>query len=245
MEIPKDLQREIDQALDRIDKDPEHHYLPKYRQTLFYISKADPVLLKTWKRLALVTAQHVLPIYEKFIDSSGRTFEYYDVRYPSKAIKLAEAILQGKASKEAGYGTANGAYDQSDFDYRLICQPVPFNVYQASWTANMALLEVSKENIDQFSKLPHVGYYDNGFGSGHNIGERIAQQFPDGIAGIDFTDVLWSQTGHSDTASVASTAWAYDPYSKDVNSDKLHEFWNWWLTDGIQEAWKRTIKTAD
>lgn len=238
MAIPNELQAEIDHALDAIKQHSGHEYGPKQRQKLFRLFKSDASWMRVWRWLAIFTAAQVLPIYQRYIAETGRTFVYYDVQRPAKALVMARDILTGKLEPSIGYDTANGSYDPHDFDYGWRARkPVPFNVYQSGRAANIALLEASKDNLDPFAGLPHIAYWNNGFCTGRDIGYQIAQEIPDAVAGEHFTDALWSISGHSDTAAVASTAWACTETLPIPDPAKLLEFWLWWFIEAIPEAW--------
>lgn len=241
MTIPIVIQQEIDRALEIVMQHPDSEYKPKERKALFLLLKTKSYGLIAWKQLAILSAQRVLPIYEAYIEKTEREF-YYDTKMPHKSLTMAENVLLGKVNSTSGYNYANAAYEQSDFDY-MITKPVPFRVYMASWTASIALLEVSKLDVDQFSKLPNFGYHSDGhFSMGRDVSKKIENVFSDGISGENFTNTLWARSGHSDTAASACTAWACEDNSKELIPTKQLEFWEWWLTDGIKTAWNRASK---
>jgi hypothetical protein len=237
MPLPQELQRAADKALNVVIKHPDHEYGPKHRRRLFQVVRSDPVMIRTWKWLAVISSRRVLPIYEAYIDTLNKNEWYYNFAAPNIHLKAAEDVLQGKLEAKHGYEMANAAYEQSDFDYRLVSKPVPFRIYQAAWSSTIALLEISQMDHDPFATLPNRAYAANGFFYGRGVAEDIRKEFPDGIPGEDFTDALWTESGHSDTAAVASIAWACDESSKISQPQKLLYFWHWWLTDALNEAW--------
>lgn len=243
MQIQHDVQREIERALAVVQDHLEHDYAPKQRRQLFMLFKSDPFRLRVWRWLAVITALRVQPLYDAYLRESKRGFLYYDIKRPQKSLKMAEGVLLGRVAAELGYGKANGAYDQDDFDYVewRTMNPVPFKFYMASWSASIALLEASKDDLDPFLRLSDLGYAKGGFSMGKDIGHTVEQEDPDGISGENMSNSIWAESGHSDTAAVASTAWACEEDSKDMDAMKLHEFWEWWLTDAIQQAWQRAI----
>jgi hypothetical protein len=240
MPIPLKLENELEQALDIVIWHPTHEYGPKQRRKLFDIFKSDPFSMKVWRWLAVITARHVLPIYEAHVSELNQADWYYDLKFPSHCLEVAEKVLLGEREAQVGYDMANGAYDPSDFDYVTwrVLRPVPFKIYQASWAASIALLEVSKDDNDPFQHLSNTAYANNCFFEGVGVANEIRNSYPDGIPGEEFTDSLWAQSGHSDIAAVASTAWACEGLSRKTDPQRLSEFWHWWITEAISQAWK-------
>ncbi|MBA3873493.1 MAG: hypothetical protein H0X30_30550 [Anaerolineae bacterium] len=247
MAITSEFENELQKLLTGLTDHPTHEYGPKQRQKLFYLFKSDPFGMLVWRWLAFITARHVLPIYEVFASELNQNDWYFNLKFPRRSLYMAKKVLLGKEQAQVGYDMANGAYDPKDFDYGWrALRPVPFNVYQASWAASMALLEVSANDLDPFRHLANIAFYSDGFTIARGISKDIQATYPDSIPGEDFTDALWAESGHSDTAAAASSAWACEGLSREPDPNKLLEFWHWWLTEAIPQAWElaETHKSA-
>lgn len=197
--------------------------------------------MRTWKWLALISARRVLPIYDAYVTTLDKNAYNYNFAAPKMYLEAAENVLRGKLEAEEGYDMANGAYEYSDFHYRVSRNPIPFRIYEAAWASSIALLEVSKRDPNPFGILPHIAAHSNGFLGGNNVAKEIRGDSKY-IPGEDFTDALWARSGHSDTAAVASTAWSCDENSKISQPQKLLYFWHWWLTDALNKAWDMANK---
>lgn len=247
MKIPDVIHHEIERALDVVRQHSKHEYGPKQRRQLFALFKANSTGLYAWRWLAVLTARRVLPLYAAYMTVTKRKFLYYDIRRPQKSIEMAEGVLLESVASEDGYNQANAAYEQDDFEYVdwRVSQTVPFKVYMASWSASIALLEASKTNLDQFSILPNLAYAAGGFFHGTRVDDEFERQYPDGVSGENMSDILWARSCHCDTAAMASTAWASDEASMEIDPTKLLEFWEWWFLDAVQQAWRQAIETRE
>jgi len=235
MPVPEQLNTEINEALRLIENHPLHEYGPDKRKRLFRTwkslreSAAD--LAKRW--LAVITAEKVLPFYSLELqadakiqfDASLATMdeehlrEHYEqeqevAEMPQKAIDLAKRVLRGESdAEEANRHSNNMHYVVGNLgeDYLL---PRAHFVNDA---ANKALGEVSRGDWYGY------GIY-NPFDSIEDNSER--------------TDLDWVISGSSDTVACAAVAWAYDEEEKQMKSDRLLQFWHWWLVEAIPQAWE-------
>jgi hypothetical protein len=240
MMIPSQLNNELEEALTRITQHPTHEYGPKQRQKLFNLFNSDPFTATVWKWLAIVTARHVFPIYESYAVQWNEDEWDYDLKFPLQSLEMAEKILLGEEDAETGWDMGNIAYDPHSFTYVAwrTHHPVPFNIYQASWAASMALLEVSSVDYDLFEDLPNIAYWEGGFLWEKGVGATIRNSHPDAVLGEEYTDVLWARSGHSDTAAAAVSAWACEGLSTDPHPEKMLQFWRWWITEAVPQAWE-------
>jgi hypothetical protein len=201
---------------------------------------------RVWRWLAVLTAEHVLPLYKEpdypetlIQQREQQRQEYPDhIRYehPAEALNLARHVLRGE------YDHKHASQLASDLHY--VADPylnLPSIFVQRA--ANRALGVVSDQNVsssiegnDEFSVL-------------RNWAE----------SGSAITDRDWVTSGQGDTASCAAIAWSciVDPdvahrdssgkigpiqwnwwlEHERVDPDKLLAFWLWWLETALPRAW--------
>jgi hypothetical protein len=161
-----------------------------------------------------------------------RDFEMIErYTHPVGALALAQDVMDGNFARDEAYKIANNMH-YSVGHYRDY-QPV-YAVF-VEMAANKALAEVS---------VPDGGY--NAFEYLGNLslkGDTFAlnASFPaEGtLLGEQFTDPLWARSGQADCAANAAMAWACGAESLEPAPGRLLEFWRWWLTEAIPQAWTK------
>jgi hypothetical protein len=168
----------------------------------------EPLSYRIRGRLALLTVQHVLAIWEN---------QCPDDPQPQRVLARAEAVLAGVVSPEIGAQeayTIEGNFDASYADPDT--SGVNLDAGYVLLAAIEALFEASK--VYRFSGDEEDEYpYDP---------ETSAQTSEDEI---DYTCM--------DTAGWASYAYAGGPWAFSFDPAKSKEFWEWWLSKAILEAW--------
>ena len=83
-------------------------------------------------------------------------------------------------------------------------------------------------DLDKFYKLGVISWPS---------GKPIVE-YPEPIRADRFTDEDLCQVEDSDTAANAAVAFSCDPGGPLCDPVKFKEFWTWWLTSAISEAWE-------
>lgn len=215
MQIPEDLKSLINLLLVKIRSDPSHHLQAQNRQEIYeaFGSRTDRRANSARGWLAVITARHVLSIFERTLP---------DDTSPRRRIEMAEATLQGSllvedAIREAaeGHEIAGRLWGHEDSE-------VTWNAYLAGTAAYRALAEAA--GVDPFKKISWILASESTDQGGQPIpfdqlsDEKLAERL-------------------GDTASAAAVAYAYDADQLECDPNKLLEFWSWWLEEAIPTAW--------
>ena len=138
--------------------------------------------------------------------------KYPDDPSPREFLNLATAVLQGKASKKDVDDKLNSGHDACGNAWGHNERETPWPVWLAANSTYHALMEA--QGYQPLDHLPH--YYKNG----------VLTDWTD--------DKLCEISG--DTAAVAAMSSAYDSSGLSINTDKLLEFWKWWLNEALVES---------
>lgn len=223
--LSEEIQRLVTTALAEVNADPQHGLSPLRRRQIYDALKTatDPIGQRACGWLAVITAQRVLPLFQQ---------EFPEDTLPQELLNTAIGILQG-AVEDA---TANDLQDQG---YHASGNAWGYDEAEISWNADLAgcaayhaLKEARGQeplgNLDQFFKLGVVNWP-----SGKSLSE-----YHQPIGADQFTDEELCQIENSDTAAAAAVASACEPGGLPCDPSKFQEFWTWWLTEAIPEAWK-------
>ena len=133
---------------------------------------------------------------------------------PPCSLKIARRVALGLNRRDA---TAVNRYREMNYHWSGQVWghegDLPVNAYYAGTAACQALDEVCR--LEEYRFMPHVDLT----GTTHGI-----------------TDLMMAGQAVADTASCAAMAFAVDE-DEDCDFDKLHQFWTWWLTEALEQAW--------
>lgn len=238
MPVPTLLKSEAEAALTLIEQDPQHEYGPARRKRLNEVWKRlkDPTADRAYKCLMVITAQKVLPFYAlelqpeaqalfnkqipEFTDEELRQHDELEreiAEMPHKAIDWAKELIRGKGDK-------NEARQYSSNQHHVV------------------------GNLGDFFLLPRANFVNHAAHVALRMastdvwhGEGVFDPFKYIDDDVNKTDFEWLYSGYGgDVASYAAAAWSYDPQNKQLQSDRLLEFWRWWLLEAIPQAWTMT-----
>jgi hypothetical protein len=256
MPVPAELQPLIVKALGAVEQHPQHEYGPLKRKHLMTtwrkLEHPRAHLARRW--LALITGQQVLPRFVEpdyppsIVDeleehlASLTPDELHDFKmidryvHPEGALALAEQVILGSFDRDEAFKIACRMHYLVGKSWEY--QPV-YAVY-VEGAANRSLVEVSRpdDGYDAFHYLGNLSFTNDTFALGASV------TAPGTLHGEQFTDTMWVRSGQSDCAAEAAIAWSCGAESKDPEPDKLLEFWRWWLTDAIPQAWAKAEEQA-
>ncbi len=258
MKLPEQTQHLIDQYLQELRRDPEHHLSGDKRSDIYetfnssrlkqvselwdkadyviYTDKPNPgdykQLLKAsflnitkadfalyW--LAVLSVEHVLSVYENFDTTLHEDNEKFDKKLPRKILELAiKALYQEISFDEACQNLSN----QFDNTYG----------YAASWLT-----------YEVYCVYEAACYVLN-FILNHELTYQLVPE-PDEIADSNFQDfALSAMKAYSARDKNLSGEWNNAEHKLPVEFDKQKrlEFWEWWLTEAIPQAWESANRSA-
>ncbi len=223
--LPEELVLLVRTALGEMEADPQHRLAPQRRRQIYDVCGAslDPPgrLVRGW--LAVITARRVLPLFQA---------EFPDDTLPQELLDTAIRCLQGQVDESTADDIQDHGYHASGNAWGHDEAEITWNADLAGAAAYHALKEARGQeplcDLDRFFKLGVVSWP-----SGEMIGSTAAPLRAD-----QFVDEDLCQIDNSDTAANAAVAFACDPGGPLCDPSKLHEFWTWWLTQAIPEAWE-------
>ncbi len=197
--IPNTVSLILNKALELVRSDLNHELRPKHRDHI-YASWSEPTFdtQRLQANLAIITAQRVLPIWQKRMPED---------KTPDYAINLARMILDGTIDHKVASQEANGKI-WNHFGNRIESRKISRRAIYAYSAAIEALFIVLGRK--PFEYLDIDEYNTNG-------------------------DI---PPGEGDVASSAIIAYVEILSEIDANLKKNLEFWEWWLTEAIPQAWE-------
>ena len=223
-DLPNAIEALVNTAFVEMQADPEHH-LPHHRRREIY----DAIRAETdhnagnvlgW--LTVITAKHVLPIFEDL---------FPEETLPRELLDTAIGVLRGQVDDEYAEELQDLGYHASGHCWGYDEEEMPWNADIAAVAAYRALMEVlGYEPLQHLDKSFILGTIDLDSG---NLTEN-----PKPVQGEQFTDVQLCTDVNSDTAApaaVASSCGADGPW---CDPERLNAFWEWWLEDAIPDAWE-------
>jgi len=245
MPIPIHAQRLIARQLQAIRNDPEHRLRPIDRLIIYESFGASidlsgdiyTHLLKTgqlvwpygqrsYAHLAILTAHHVLPIWEQAIPVLRDRDETIPVELSQQMLAIAERVLRGTIDP----AEANGLLStQFHTDVWLLNQETTFEVWYACSACYHALSMVLGRKPFQ---LP-------------NVDPSLTDEMLNGTTADVAAAAVKAYTAiNSDELDVG---WSKETVPSAIRFDvkKRQDFWEWWLTEAIPAAWELAAEPHD
>jgi hypothetical protein len=246
MVIPYELQQATDEALSAMRSHPRHHLVPYYRYRIYEVlkgfngSQALPKPPRALARdslgdrvrgwLAINTMEKVLPIFKAATYSPE--VDEDDLALPMKLVEMAYGVMKGTTNPQEALHEASALEHEFGMllnEYEYDPEGFPLNASLVGWTAGEALAEtLASYRIDWLleQKMRWL--------------ELDGKPRPSDITSIE---LLWDESERVgpllDTAGDAAMAYSCSNSSPVCDPAKLEEFWTWWLTEALPEAWAR------
>lgn len=263
MVVPTILQEAINSELQLLHANRNYELTPQKRSAIY--SKFDlqnsPMGKKALGWLAVQSAKLVLPIFEETFPeeyfselTEEERVELVELA-PANLIGIAEKVLQGVVDIELAKELATGAYDIQ------WCYAKPNVPNGADLAANAALRALNEScghipfhYLEHYKKivLNNLDWTEHSkrVSEATNLQEMVIglqESFQNksvtvnNIGGSDWTDKDLAMSA-GDTASAAVMAYSCgldfsNPFNPNCDPIKVREFWEWWLTEAMQEAW--------
>jgi hypothetical protein len=235
--LPADVRRLVQETLEAVRAHPKHamgqHRRRRIYQALWKTERGD--WASRW--LAILSGRRVEPIYDQGVASSkhagddlARTYEPWEgpaTGMAGRMLNTAEQLAQGLVTNSE-LREADRAGELEDFYHgMLVIAPgeVPWYVDLVLYASYCAVVETSGGRPLQTGSS---GQYtdDNG-----HVCYGSSTHYPD--------DQLAGLGSHAGDASLhAAYAYARMVKGRKYEPDKLLEFWDWWLTETLDEAWR-------
>lgn len=236
MSVPKALKPAITNALRRILDDPNGEFGPLRRKAFMTSWHSLGILdaALAYQFLNLLTAEHVLPVYEMY-EHLGWTNNWYHKEMPMRIIQITKAILVHEIPEYVATTIPNSYHNViGNMADGMAC-----NALMALYASHGALTVCSKytplSEFENLSRIAFVGTYQVNASTG-----QLEKEDASAIQGEQFSDMDWAKSGKSDTAAAAAIAWSCTPDTCQPHVDKLKSFWEWWFNTAIPEAWSMT-----
>lgn len=230
--LPTEIRRLIDETLAAVRNDSLHEMGQDRRRRIYEALWSRPPGEKACKWLAVMSARRVQPIYRETVAASSFADDEFVVSLLDRIISVAEKVLTGELSLEdVRRGEESG--DIEDF-YHSILVAAEKEFPRYVWLAALAA---------DYARLEAMGYKP--------LDTRISGEVPDESGNMlitrsdTWTDTRLAGSGcHADDAAVdAAFAFAKCITREQYDSSKVLEFWEWWLTEAIPEAWTKALST--
>lgn len=228
--LPTTLQQLCDETLAMVRAHPSHEMGQSQRLRIYEALWSTSTGEKASRWLAILSARRVQPIYRQSIATSRYANDDKVVGLLDRMLEIAEKIVRGElAIEDVRRGIEAG--DIEDFYHEILVAfyGFPRYVWLATLAAYHALWEALGARPLQ-TKVSRIVDDENG--------NMI-------ITGSDaLTDVELSGSGcHADDAPV-DAAYAFAKLARQsYDVGKVLEFWEWWLTEAIPQAWKKALDT--
>ncbi|MEO8397845.1 MAG: Imm5 family immunity protein [Chloroflexota bacterium] len=256
MALTVEIQQLIDSALVSVQSHPKGELTQALRRQIYdalWDQYAD--VCKWW---AIIAARRVQPIYERgwhklvrkittdtlddldipslirmVANQMSSTLEtlYYlkpDAQqdYAKRMLDICEDVMNGLLVPAYAEDTCSGYY------YEVMSWSIhdePLDAYCAWWSAHAALCSTAG-----YKPLERQEY--------ERINKR-GEPYKESVS-TEWDDLRLVRKGvyAADAAAYAAYAFAYNPEIEEYDPQKLREFWQWWLTEAIQQAWDKAGK---
>lgn len=224
MSLPPKLQKLINIALTEMSSDIQHRLNPNLRCQIYDVF--GEVTDKTGQRirgwLAVITAEHVLPIFQQYFPEDT---------LPKELLATATGILQGRVNEVIADDMQDQGYHASGSTWGYNEEEMPLNADLAATAAYHALLEARGRypfrDLHSLRKRERIR-------TGNNVGEEYWADRID--------EDLVVGGGIGDTAAFAAIASSCQYDRLQCDSQKLEHFWKWWLTGAIPLALHSSTK---
>jgi hypothetical protein len=215
--LPPAVAERIDAALAAMRAHPQHHLTPHLHRAIYaaFGPWSDPPACRAQAWLAILAAEHVLPIYRA-------EWPREITPRPEDLITVARRLAEGALTREAGEVTEALEHGYHAYGHLWVLD-IPDNVYLAVSAAYDALCEACALS-EPLSDLTSV---------------YLFAPHGQGLRGDAWSDEELAGSGSADAASSAAIALACSPQNTPTDARKLRAFWEWWLTEAIPQAWRR------
>lgn len=223
--FPTQLQQLIHQGSNYIITHPYHHLMPSIRFDIYRIFSHNiqpPKINPIGGWLAVLTGYRVLSIWQRAMplwEESGEPDNIDGNFLPKHLLKTAEAVLKGEIDLKNAWEEANERWYEVGNVWTEILEYRPDFPVDSAHACNAALHALHETLGVQFlGKLKNWYLYDD--------------------------DELSKHPFACDTASSAMIAYVGVGNSNSLTSQKRLEFWQWWLTEAIPQAWELAISSS-
>lgn len=244
MQTPNQVRNAANEALRALRHDPEYNLRPYYRLLVYESfgptayphdlseqvnrAKQDRIERIAGDRargwLCYITALHVLPIWEAEIPQMLAHDDGMPVDLPIQIVHTVRAVLSGSMPSSEGFELLCGDFYShwnldGDLRHQVWCADV------AAYIALEKVLGLDNEVIN-WPKLALTTESPNDAIRGNN--QDV----------VSFAAAAWSITDPNPAGYWTGWKEGYSVMPFQRSKKKRREFWEWWLTAAVDEAWK-------
>ncbi len=218
---------------------PQHLLAPNIRQRIYNAlgSRTSSVsnLARGW--LAVLAARRVLPIF---------TRSFPDMPLPQKLLDTAVKVLNGEVDDKVVISLLNQGYHVGGNCWGYDEEDMSIGIDLAGAATYHALKEArGTEPLKNLHQYLSLGTVTTSQDSDLVVSEVTVAENPISVRGDEWTDEQLCQIDAADTAAVAAMAYASHEHGNKYDPQKLEEFWEWWLTEAIPQAWELATEHTD
>lgn len=247
--LPVEIAQPVDAALETMHAHPKHMLLPFYRR-LIYKGIDQAIGQKAHKMkatLSIFAAQHVSPYWRIplfMIEEDEQDYDYW-LHIPYHLIEIAKGVINETANSDVVLNEVNHLSEVNHFTGQMDDSP-----YYHEWCAFKAALRCVWEALN----LGHPSIIETDDGITQITTDEELELHADTamLACLAYTGGSWTPTNPA--------KWSYDKEQKrwitdnknwyfedygvwDRNTDmaiaRRQEFWEWWLSQAVDEAWRQ------
>ncbi len=248
--LPVEIAQLIDTALEAMRAHPRHLLLPFYQHAIYRaIDKAAGQKAHRIKTtLGILAAQHVIPYWKipLFMIKEDREDYGYWLNIPRHLVEMARGVLNGTAEKDIVLKEIGHLSEVNNLTGQMHDSP-----YYYEWCAFKAALNCVWQALD-------LGLWKK-LEADDSIAETTTDEelrYPvdaAALACLAYTGGSWTPTTNPDKWTydkeqnrwiTDNDNWYFEDYGDwDSNTDRAmtrrQEFWEWWLSQAVDEAWSQ------
>jgi hypothetical protein len=232
MQFPNSIQGITETILSKVEGHPEHRMGWRHRREIY--EELDVINAHLRRRLAILSTYHVLPIFERYC-----TQEYF-MQYrggeswvldktPRRLLEMADSVLSGLMNAEEAEHIAGDVHYWS-----YLSDEPKWPVPDIAECVHKAAVSVLGECCTSESPLAYYIWIEE-------IGNLNADDIlADGRVANEETLATYGgdAASHAAMAYACSPSYSWPDFKLDTN--RLGEFWTWWLMQAIPTAWALT-----
>lgn len=223
--LPEILQELIGEAVKEVKVHPHHNLSPVTRLNIYH--SLDPIKLtpslypkRGW--LGVLTVRRILPIWQRAMplweSENDKSNLISSNLLPEHILKLTENLLLGLIDVQFTWKEANNYWDEVGNLIQEILEDFEKKVFNTAHVCNASLHALHETlGVEFLGKLKNWAKYND---------EQLSNHF--------FA---------CDTAASAVIAYAGGGNVSPFDPEKRLDFWEWWLTEAIPQAWELANST--
>lgn len=247
MSLPKSLELAAEEALRTVHDHADHEYLPANRLQLelAFETLGTNAADSAYRWHAVLAAKYVLPLYQEPAypesyyekikafppDEWKQLQERMRLDEPAVAIDIAEKVLRGEYDSVE----ANGIVNETGYYIGYYKRYQPIRAYFAEMASHVALSQATSSDTKRVGSFSRVRSWDD-----YNP-TNLQWIWDGGADAVAYSFLAQCSVVDSSQATKNPERSEYDSWTNNpvISRSESLSFWQWWLTDALEEAWQR------